>query len=664
MMCFPWKVNNKVPTPRFYRIAAYAIGIAVAASPSAHAVIFHSTGDPTFHTTAPTGTFANSGWQYQVEIGPFLGTPIAPYYYVTAAHTGAGLNNNFDYHGVHYNTVQVVADFDDIRVLKVDKPFYSYAPLYDAAPTSEQNKQVVVVGRGTQRGDEFRINGVMKGWSWGTEDHVQRWGTNTISGFANNNTVMALDFNLNADPNEGILSGGDSGGAAFIKVGQEYQIAGTNFTVSGPYTIPPDDVTEYLGAFYDTSGMKYKESGLPAVGPSSAYVTMISAHASEIKNLINLPPTWKNANGGSWTTASNWKLPTGATVPNAVDAIADFRTAIGAAQNVTFSGTITVGQIDFDNPNSYSLVPSISSSQLHLNVSSGNASVNVASGNHNISALTLDDPATFHVIQATSTLTANISSAAGQAITKTGAGTLAVNRLVSGSLTVSQGTVRVNSGGTSGTTSNVPGVSIDTGAGAKLDLTNNDMVVKNTPVGAKVGGNYIGLSGLIAKAYNFGDWAGAGMTSSAAGASNGLTTLAIAPASEVLGLSGTATAMWSGQTVGANDTLIAYTYAGDANLDGVIDGGDYGIIDNFAQVPGASGYANGDFNYDGVIDGGDYGIIDNNIQAQGAPLITSGSASASSQPLGSVRATPEPAATSLIAFASVALLKRRRRRGN
>jgi hypothetical protein len=65
---------------------------------------------------------------------------------------------------------------------------------------------------------------------------------------------------------------------------------------------------------------------------------------------------------------------------------------------------------------------------------------------------------------------------------------------------------------------------------------------------------------------------------------------------------------------------VKYTYAGDANLDGAINGGDYGIIDNFVQVPGAWGYFNGDFNHDGVIDGGDYGILDNNVQAQGAPL--------------------------------------------
>jgi len=66
--------------------------------------------------------------------------------------------------------------------------------------------------------------------------------------------------------------------------------------------------------------------------------------------------------------------------------------------------------------------------------------------------------------------------------------------------------------------------------------------------------------------------------------------------------------------------LVKYTYAGDLNLDGLIDGADYGIIDNYVQFPGTSGYWNGDFNYDGVIDGADYGVIDNSIQLQGEPL--------------------------------------------
>jgi uncharacterized protein (TIGR03382 family) len=75
------------------------------------------------------------------------------------------------------------------------------------------------------------------------------------------------------------------------------------------------------------------------------------------------------------------------------------------------------------------------------------------------------------------------------------------------------------------------------------------------------------------------------------------------------------------------------------------------------QIPGADGYANGDFNYDGVIDGGDYGIIDNNIQAQGAPFPVSGALE-----LAGVSAIPEPSACGFALLAAGALLRRRKRR--
>jgi hypothetical protein len=100
----------------------------------------------------------------------------------------------------------------------------------------------------------------------------------------------------------------------------------------------------------------------------------------------------------------------------------------------------------------------------------------------------------------------------------------------------------------------------------------------------------------------------------------GHTTLALATAGHVFGIAGTDTAEWNGRTVDAADVLVKYTYAGDLNLDGLIDGADYGTIDNWVQFPGTSGYFNGDFNFDGVIDGADYGIIDNSVQFQGEPL--------------------------------------------
>ena len=117
-----------------------------------------------------------------------------------------------------------------------------------------------------------------------------------------------------------------------------------------------------------------------------------------------------------------------------------------------------------------------------------------------------------------------------------------------------------------------------------------------------------------------GTWDGPGIVTSAADALAGTTTLALAEASDVLFLAPGQTALWNGETVDATSVIVKYTYAGDVNFDGVIDAGDYGIIDNYYQFAGTTGYANGDFNLDGIIDAGDYGLIDNSFQLQDPPL--------------------------------------------
>ena len=59
-----------------------------------------------------------------------------------------------------------------------------------------------------------------------------------------------------------------------------------------------------------------------------------------------------------------------------------------------------------------------------------------------------------------------------------------------------------------------------------------------------------------------------------------------------------------------NDVLVKYTYYGDADLNGSVNGADYAQIDHGFGAH-LTGWSNGDFNYDGVVDGSDYSLIDN-----------------------------------------------------
>src|SRR5205807_6946084 len=102
-------------------------------------------------------------------------------------------------------------------------------------------------------------------------------------------------------------------------------------------------------------------------------------------------------------------------------------------------------------------------------------------------------------------------------------------------------------------------------------------------------------------------------------ASDSFTTLGVASASQVKSINPGDTAVWNGQSVTGSDTLVMFTYAGDATLDGKINVDDYGRID-FNVGLGTAGWYNGDFNYDGKINVDDYGIIDFNVGIQGPPL--------------------------------------------
>jgi hypothetical protein len=251
-------------------------------------------------------------------------------------------------------------------------------------------------------------------------------------------------------------------------------------------------------------------------------------------------------------------------------------------------------------------------------------------------------------------------------------GTMNVNSLRQSAATISgTGAVTVASDATAAGTSNVGALAI-TGAG-KLDLRDNKLVT-NTPVGTFTGtpgvGTYDGVQGMVQRAYNSGAWDQPGLTTSMpnagqnAGVLSNTETIGVATASQVLFIEPTDTAVFQGQTVTGASTIAMYTYAGDLNFDGLVDGADYGVIDNSVQFPGTTGYVNGDFNYDGVIDGADYGVIDNTVQLQGAPFagVVFGAGAASTAGLSGVTAVPEPASLGLVVMAAAGMLARRRSR--
>jgi hypothetical protein len=136
-----------------------------------------------------------------------------------------------------------------------------------------------------------------------------------------------------------------------------------------------------------------------------------------------------------------------------------------------------------------------------------------------------------------------------------------------------------------------------------------------------------------------------------------LTTIGVATGAQAMDLLAGETATWFGQTVSDATTLVMYTYLGDADLNGRINGDDYFNIDSHVQTAGASGWANGDFNYDGRIDGDDYFLIDSTLGRQRSVLSTGAGPS-----LGTVALVPEPVAFPLIVLlAGTAMVRKQKR---
>ncbi len=255
----------------------------------ADAVILYRTGDPTANTTAPTGALANSGWQYEGTFGDYLGTAIAPHFFITAQHIGTA-SDTFVFHGANYTIVRSYDDSaTDLRLYEVAETLPTYAPLYSG--NSEVGLHMVVIGRGKQRGAQVMVNGQLRGWQWGSSDHVQRWGENTVAAIRQlspgGEMVYAL-FDSNGLPNEAHLANGDSGGAVFVDDGGVWKLAGINYDVDYLYT-QPNGQGILFAAIFDERGL-YDENRNLVTGnspvPSGFYASRIAPRVGWIDGII------------------------------------------------------------------------------------------------------------------------------------------------------------------------------------------------------------------------------------------------------------------------------------------------------------------------------------------------------------------------------------------
>ena len=363
--------------------------------------------------------------------------------------------------------------------------------------------------------------------------------------------------------------------------------------------------------------------------------------------------TW-NAASGNWEDGSKWVGGTPAYGAGQTATFPDPAGTAPASATVTLTAGKIIGALNFTatSQGAYTLTAT-GGSTLTFNSSTG-STIHLAATAGNV---TLSVPVVFNSpLVATTDGTTILAFAGGitgsGGLTKAGTGTLAiaapgngtgVSPLTLSALAITGGNFVLQSATSRADRTLLATGSLSISAG-QLDLGGNDAIFQAATLSS--------VQTLLLAGYNAGRWNGSGpaITSSLAAS----TTAHLTAIGAITGVNA-----FDGRSVSTSDVVAKYTYYGDANLDGKVDGSDYSRIDSGFLTPSLTGWQNGDFNYDGHVNGADYTLIDNVFNMQGAAL-TSEIAS----PNAAIAAVPEPAAgLLLIAVGSVGLLHRRRRVG-
>jgi len=224
-----------------------------------------------------------------------------------------------------------------------------------------------------------------------------------------------LDFEFNASPANDLITVDLPNGLVINGGGFNLFTQGTTnrWTTPGTYQLVQYSGTlggagpAALSVLNPQNGLNY------SFGSSNGFLTLLITATARLSN-------WTAATGGSWNTAANWSNG----IPNAQNDAANFLASLTTPGVVTLDGTKTVGTVQFNNANSYTITAGTGGA-LVLDSGSSGSQITVLAGNHTISApVTFASNTTVDVNNNADTLTISGSVGGTGTLIKAGAGTL------------------------------------------------------------------------------------------------------------------------------------------------------------------------------------------------------------------------------------------------
>ncbi len=288
-------------------LAAVGLFVALAAVPARAVIIIGSSAG---NTSAPADTGLATRWGQVGDFSSYMGTPIAPQFFLTAKHLGPLTGQSIVFSDLtSYTTTAVFFDPNsDLAIYQIAGTFPNdkIVPMY--AGSFFANQALTIFGRGRPRtdttvvGQKFPTGTENKGWTWGASTGARSWGVNTLDSLANGGAAgvqLAYDFDSGGGTNEGILSENDSGGPVFMQEGGLWKLAGINYAVGPAYVRETPSGPTLSAALYDYGGLYVEVSGTwtlqtatLAEKPAVSYSSSIPNNSTWISSVISVPEPW------------------------------------------------------------------------------------------------------------------------------------------------------------------------------------------------------------------------------------------------------------------------------------------------------------------------------------------------------------------------------------